>query len=186
MPLYDFKCQNADCGAINEIALTMAERENPGTCRTCFGNLQRIFLSRQEAAQRFDPVVVHYNPTTKQYSFPGHANAPVRAGYERQEIRTLAEVNAFERQRNQAERGRAERVTEDRLRRIEHSEKSRRSEIYAKLGNNISNFGREVMRLSAEQRNARRPKTQDPGFHIDAFHYDKSNRETDGRGRRGQ
>jgi hypothetical protein len=96
----------------------MSERANPGTCpekmsadedlsvtSACGLPLERVYLSREQNAQRFSPIVVHqYADGT--YSLPMSAHAPIPEGARKIELttwrqadRVMAEVNAIERRK---------------------------------------------------------------------------------------
>ena len=45
-----------------------------------------------------DAVMVHVNAKTGEVSYPGHHKAKLRDGYERQYLRSLPEMNKFERE----------------------------------------------------------------------------------------
>lgn len=57
------------------------------------------WLPRQRSGQWDDAtaVLVHVDPTTGDIRYPGHHNAKLKPGYERHYLRSLAEVNQFER-----------------------------------------------------------------------------------------
>ncbi len=42
MPLYEYQCEN--CGAVEELLVSLSERDDPGVaCEECGGKLRRIF-----------------------------------------------------------------------------------------------------------------------------------------------
>ena len=100
MPIFDFRCQE---GHLTEKILTVAERLTPGPCPECGGDLERVYLSRQQEAQRFKPIVIDVSPEGE-FSFPMNEFAPVSLGFARRELRTFAEADAVMRQVNAKER----------------------------------------------------------------------------------
>jgi hypothetical protein len=133
--------------------------------------------TRPEYAQRFEPVVIHRDAQGN-IRTPGSIHAPVPAGFERVELRTAAEIRHFEREMNRRERSRGEDV---RSREEQHwgaQKAASRSELFQAM-RGMSNEGRDYARYAIEQGNQRRHRlaSYDPGFHIEAFSQDASNRE---------
>ena len=180
MPTYDFCCQY--CGEVVERVLTIAERNNPGKC-VCGGAFERMYTSRKEFAHHFDPVVVHYNPKTGQYRIPGAAHTKVPRGFERQELHTISEVRKVQGQINASEYRKVQERIEREHAGIDAIEQRERPALRAAMAH-MTPFGREFARYAMDRGNANRPKSYDPGVHLDAFEYDSSNRSPEYDGRR--
>lgn len=125
-------------------------------------------------AQGFDPVVVHRGPNGE-IRYPGRADAAVPEGYQKVELRTGSEVHAFEREVNAKECSRYERYQEGREAAFADIQGRNRSDLRASM-RNMSEFGRDFARAAIEQNNQKTLGSFDPGFHLEAFHYDASNR----------
>lgn len=127
-------------------------------------------------AQRFDPVVVHYNPATQSYRFPGAMDAVAPAGFERREIRTMGEVRRFQKHWNETERKRVDaKVCKDQAY-LAYSESINRP-VLRQAMQHFSPQMRDFANYVIQRNNDNRPKTFDPGCHLEAFEMDRSNRE---------
>lgn len=128
-------------------------------------------------AQRFDPVVVHFNPTTGEYRFPGAAHAKAPAGYQRQELTTTHDVRKFTKRWNESERRKVDESVCRSQQRIEMSQARHRPDLRMAM-QGMSEFGRDFARLAMEINDRRGAKRHfDPGCHLEAFEMDRSNRD---------
>jgi hypothetical protein len=179
----------------------MARYAENTPCDNCGGPTTQIHLPSGVTITS-DPVVVFKAPDGS-YRFPGDPNGLSaktyeKVGYTRVELRGWAEVRRFERDVNTKEASEIARKVEKRLEMREIGEKMRRSEVIHGLRNGfqipetdekgrrtgrmktvkLSAFGRDLMH-SAMQRNdgKPRPKEYSPGFFVDAFANDRSNRD---------
>lgn len=142
------------------------------TCR--FGREDHGAIFRGNA-QRFDPVVVHFNPTTGKYRCPGSTDAKVPSGFVKQELRTIGEVRKFQKAENENQRKLVDqRVGRANLRRDMIEQRNRPSLRSAMA--HMSEFGRDFARLAIDKSNASRTRTYDPGVFIDAFENNRGNR----------
>lgn len=128
-------------------------------------------------AQPFDPVLI-FKDAQGNVRFPGRNDAPTPEGFRRVELRTVREVRAFEREMNLKETARhdAAQGREDGF----HSylQGRNRAELRA-LMDRMSPAGREFAAVAMEEsdrRQGQRPAF-DPGFRIDVFSDNASNRE---------
>jgi hypothetical protein len=176
MPTYDFKCTSAECEKVVEKILPIAARNEPGPCE-CGGALERVYLTpRQSDAQRFDPIVVHVDPRTGEYRIPGAGDARCPEGYERQELRTIRDIEKFERHANRIERGKSDLHAIREKSYIEHLQHERRGELREAM-KGMSNFGRDLARVAMARNDARIPTAHDCGVHFEILHNDRSNRD---------
>jgi hypothetical protein len=94
----------------------------------------------------------------------------------RVELRTSAEVHAFEREMNRKESGRYQESQENRERARSVRENRDRAELRSRMAS-MSPLGRDFARQAIERNNQRSTNSYDPGFHLDAFNNDSSNRD---------
>lgn len=124
-----------------------------------------------------NPVVIHVSAdgTTR---FPASADAPLPPGFERRELRTIREIESFERRVNQEQQSEHERHLAREHATIGAEVERRHKELLHDM-RTMSPKGRALaevaIRLNAA-RHAARPRFE-AGFHIEALHYDASNRE---------
>jgi hypothetical protein len=186
MPLIDVECPNGHRSEVNR-PLAMWPATPP--CPTCSSSTIQLLLPPQ-TRYFIDPVVVFRGPDG-QYRFPGDANGLsaanyTRQGFERVELRSAADVRRFEKYMTKVEYARASRRVEMHQQQREQRESLTRSEL-RRLMPSMTEFGRQVARTAmARNDNKPRERAHDPGFHLEAFSYDRSNRDEsrDERGRR--
>jgi hypothetical protein len=130
---------------------------------------------RPRRAQNIDPVVVH-RAKDGTYRFPGSADAPIPAGYEKVELRTLAEVDAFSKKVNQHDRSIIDRHVERECQQIEALEAQQRPELRAAM-QRMTPAQRALAEHAIRVNNSRRPKGFDSGFHLEIREMDASNRD---------
>lgn len=149
------KC--ADCGADLEIG------DWPFCGRK--GGHESIF---KRWASPFDPVVIHKDASGN-VRYPGRADAPAPKGFERVELRTVAEVRDFERSvgRREAARHDAAQVREELA--FAQQVKHNRADLFQAMAR-MSNHGRDFARIAIEQNNRRGGrKPFDAGFRVEAL-----------------
>ncbi|MGE0377245.1 MAG: zinc ribbon domain-containing protein [Planctomycetaceae bacterium] len=176
MPTYDFQCQKEGCGRTVEKILSVADRHNSGPCPECGSDMERIYISRREAAQRFDPIVVHVDPKTGAFRVPGAGDARVPDGFERRELRTIREIEKFESQANRYERSRSDMAAHRENMREDAVMGPNRSDL-RRMMQHMSPAGRDLARVAMEQNAKRRRQAYDCGVHFEVLHQDRSNRE---------
>jgi len=129
-------------------------------------------------AQRFDPVVIHRDAAGN-VRFPGAPDAAVPAGFEKVELRTVAEVRQFERGMDARERARFESGQAREGDFYAERQRKDRAELRAAMLR-MSPYGREFAQVAMEEndrKNAGRKTSYDPNFHVECFSMDSSNRE---------
>lgn len=175
--MVDFIC--AKCGAAVEHFYHPSEVPDEILCEIegCEGRarLTLVLKRRRANAQGFSPVLVFRKPDGS-YSFPGVNDAPTPDGYRRVELRTVEEVRDFEREVNRREFDIHDRAESGEDAYYSEVQRRNRAELRAAM-QHMSPAGRdfavEAMRRSDERR---RPRF-DPGFHLEVFSQDASNRE---------
>lgn len=134
-----------------------------------------------EYAQAFEPLVVHVNPTTGHFSYPGSKYDPVPPGYVEQTLSTIDQVERFCRARSDEETGkrrdqiRAEREYWDR--RVHERREFVREEM-KKRGFKGKAFDAITRFVDARREDRyRRLLNQEVHVFSDVISYDSSNRE---------
>lgn len=157
-----------------EASVASAEDPNTTICPSCNGTI-RIGsypfcphgMTGRGDAQRIDPVVLHYNPTTHEYRYPGHASARMPDGFVKQECRTFAEIDSATRKMNAIERRKVDRQVCLEQARIEHIERQNRGDLRMAM-QGMPPLMRDLAQLAIDRNNARRPKHFDANLYSDA------------------
>lgn len=191
MPLIDVKCLS--CETVSEVLRplsdTMGERPWPTPpCPKCDQPTEQIHLSR---ATSYAPAVVVYRMPDGSYRYPGTVDSTTTKNYEklggsRVELRGWAEVRKFESTVNASERRVIEKRIERQLEAQERGTSLRRSDLYHRMktmSEGAKSIGRRLIDMNDRKP---KPQTYDPGFHVEAYSNNRSNREEsrDERGRR--
>lgn len=181
MPMYDFECEK--CGTASEHYLSPSHADDVLPCSEtdCGGSCKRIpsfWYSSPMNAQHFAPVVIHRD-ANGEIRIPAHANAPVPAGYRREELTTIHDVRRVEREINAKDAVKSANFQAIRQEVLGGQLKANREavrDIYHKL----SPQGREfydAMRKQSEARQSRGVRKANPAAYFEAFSLDASNRE---------
>lgn len=186
MALIDVKCANDH---IHEVVRLVRDWPATPPCPTCNAPTVQIHLPPR-VQWSIDPVIV-YRGHDGQFRFPGAPDSPTtrrydREGFQRIELRSAADVRRFESVMNKHEYSRASRRVERAQQQRELRETHTRSTL-RNLMQSMTPFGRALAR-AAMSRNDDKPRerTKDANFVVEAFSYDRSNREDsrDAAGRR--
>ncbi len=130
-------------------------------------------------ARRFDPVTLFRKPDGSYY-FPGRSNEATPEGMQRVELTSAQAVRDFERREN----ARLKSVKEQKLEREDSAfrplKRAKREALKSQM-QNFSGPGRKfaefAMKKSDERPSlSRQAQAYDPGFHVQAFSFDSSNR----------
>lgn len=186
MPLIDVKCENDHTAEVQR-PLAMWPATPP--CPEC-GAATTQYHPPPRSRWTLDPVVVYRTPDGS-FRFPGDTSGSStgkydRAGFERIELRSAADVRRFETQMNRREYARASRRVERQQQMREEREKYSRRELRSAM-ESMSERGRAVARAVVRMNdNKPRERASEAGFHIECFSYDRGNREEsrDSQGRR--
>lgn len=197
MPLYDFSCGEHLFEAFSSFS------QDEMKCRFCDRTAKRDIVSSMQRglppkyertwAQGFTPTTIHVN-SKGEVSFPMHEHAPVPEGYVKKELRTPAEIRKFEKQMGESER---RKYSEHKSR--EHEIMMAKQREYRKTmrqaletgsvmlrdrdGNphrvDFSEADKDFARFCMDRHDARNYMDHhfDPGFYLEAFSNDASNRE---------
>jgi hypothetical protein len=141
------------------------------------------YMAGREPRQ-FQPIVVHRTTAPDgsfQYSYPGRADDPVPAGYEKVELSTLSQADQFVKDRNEEERelrrlhfkGEQEYWQE----RANDRRAIAKSQLEERLGKSNSRIGDMVARAVDARRKKKLEElaNRDTNFHIQALSFDKNN-----------
>jgi hypothetical protein len=174
MVLHDHQCPV--CGKVFEKMVNWDEERTPCAC----GQMAtRVFLSKRAyRAQAFDPVLV-YRDRSGHHRFPGRNSGQVPKGYEPIYLKTTSDVRRFEKQMNQAERERY----------FTHKERTEKAfaeplkygrEHLRQAMQRMSPLGRDLAEAAMRANdNADGVDTKfNPEFHLNAFSFDSSNRDS--------
>lgn len=143
-------------------------------CCKCKGIADTWTEAPQERAQATAPTVIHRN-AQGEIRFPGRADAPLPAGFEKVELRTLKERDRFEREQNSRENRKQAEYRENRERMYSQVERQNRSDLRSRMAS-MSNLGRDFARLAMERSNNKPRPRFDAGFFIESSHLNASNR----------
>jgi hypothetical protein len=205
MPLIDLKCEH---GHVREAYRPLSMWPQTPPCEACGAATEQIHLPKSSEVRSVDPVVVYQAPDGSMRFPPDITSASTamydQKGFTRIELRGFADVRRFERHMNTAElshvRRRVERQQEQHERAVSERraegrrcleqgfqlpERNEKGELTGRIQTvRLSERGRAIMRAAME-RNDRKggPRAQDPGFHSEAYSFDKSNRSSDPRRR---
>jgi hypothetical protein len=179
MPAYDYHCEK--CGVTQEYFLRPMP-PNKLLCATpdCGGEADYApsFYYTSQTAQRFAPVVVHKDAEGN-VRFPGHADAPLPPGFHRVELTDFYQIRKFEKEVNQRDKERASKFHEAKSFLLDGQLKENRR-VMNELVKNFTPRGKafyDKMREVSERKQKTSGRPIDPGFYIEAFTQDSSNRQ---------
>jgi len=187
MPLIDVQCTL--CSIVSEVYRPLSMWPATPPCPHCGGLTDRAWIAPGSRATP-DPVVVYQMPDGS-YRFPGQRESLATRRYDSQggvrlEFRGWQEVRPFEKLMNDRESRILSRRFERQQQAREQSEHSLRSELRSKM-ESMTEAGRLFCK-AVMHRNDRKPlpRPHDPGFRVEAYTDNRSNREEsrDAQGRR--
>ena len=118
-------------------------------------------------AQRFDPVVV-FQDANGNHRVPGRSDVPTPAGYQRVELKTLAEVRRFEREVGVKSYQRHELAAAKDSAACEAARAKLRGELRMDM-QQMSEKGRDFARFAMQQTNDRPRKRYSSDAHLEVF-----------------
>lgn len=136
------------------------------------------FYYTSQTAQRFSPVVVHKDAEGN-VRFPGHADAPLPPGFHKVELTDFHQIRKFEKEINAKDRERASKFHEAKSFLLDGQLKENRR-VMSELVKNFTPRGKEFyakMKEVSERKQKQGGRGIDPGFYIEAFTQDSSNRQ---------
>jgi len=186
MPLIYVACE---AGHVEEVNRPIADWPSTPPCPTCgLATVQRHLPPK--VASSIDPVVIFQAPDGS-FRFPGDPSGLSAANYARQgmtriELRSAVDVQRFSSHMNKRELALSHRKVELRQQMREQREAHMRSNLRNAMSS-MSAKGRDLAReMMRRADNEPRERARDGGFHVQAFEYNRSNREEsrDAQGRR--
>lgn len=91
----DWRCR---CGY--EVLDCLAADNEQRACPQCSAPMEQVWWNRRSANAQWDDstsILLHVHPGTGDIRYPGQHTAKLKDGYERVYLRSLSEVNRFER-----------------------------------------------------------------------------------------
>ncbi len=141
----------------------------------CFQCDSPLEWSRTTTAAPFEPVVF-FEDAAGNKRFPAAPDAPVPAGFERRELRTIHEVRNFERAVNQEERAEWDEYRNAEDRAFGEQRQARHAELRAAM-QHMSPYGRDFAQVAMEQTNRKGRGSYEAGFRLEVFSENAGNRE---------
>jgi hypothetical protein len=187
MPKYTFLCP---VHGEFEVTVPISDHKDHWPCPwngdTEVGGIKILTLSCKETTEQtytpsrpkdwaIKPIVVHVGEGGA-FRFPAHENAPVPKGFNRVELKSISEIESFERKANQRLTAEASIHLEREEQHFAKLQEKLRSELRQRM-QTMSPFGRDFAQFVIDQNNKRGRKKSDVGFHVDILHNDSSNRE---------
>lgn len=174
MPTYSYECP---AHGYFEISCRLADWNDRQPCpkKSCKEIGEQVVLPSDASRHFCEPVVVHF-AADGTYRFPGAANARVPKGFQKRELRTIREIESFERDVNCKLHAEARQHQENEERYYSDVRSQLRSELRMRM-QSMSRQGRDFARVVMALNDQRRSKPTDPGFHTQILHFDQTNRE---------
>jgi hypothetical protein len=173
-PRYSYECP--DHGMF-ELAIPLSKWDDKKPCpeKGCELMGEQVVLPNDSSRHFVDPVVVHV-ASDGTYRFPGAANAKVPKGFEKRELRTIREIEAFERDVNTKLYAEARQHKENEEKFYSEVRSQLRGELRQRM-QSMSQLGRDFAKLAMALNDDRKSRAAEPGFHLQILHFDQTNRE---------
>lgn len=173
MPVYEYICAK---GHTFEIRCRLAEWTDIRPCNQegC-AEIAEQFISPSGSDNEVPPIVIHVD-SEGHVRFPGASDARVPEGFEKRELRTIRQIEAFERDMNCRLRSEARQHQENEERYFSQVRSQLRGELRQRM-QQMSEAGKSFARLAMALNDQRRSKSTETGFHVEILHFDQSNRE---------
>jgi hypothetical protein len=173
VPTYIHECE--DHGRF-EIHCRLAEYDEWKPCPQCKKSSQQVFLPSNTRDCAFpEPIVIHVSADGS-VRFPGDASAKVPKGFEKKELRTIREIESFEKSYNHTLKVEASQHQENEERYFTALHAQNRSDLRNRIAS-MSPLGRDFAMLAMQINDRRKKKPTDCGFFSEILHFDRSNRE---------
>jgi hypothetical protein len=160
-----------------ELILPLSEWDDKKACpqKDCGKIGEQVVLPARSSGEFSVPIVVHV-AADGAIRFPGRGDARVPEGFERRELRTIREIEHFERQMNARLRSESDRHNSNEERHFSEIKAQQRSELRQRM-QGMSEQGRDFARFAMRLNDSRKRKQTECGFHVEVLHFDQSNRE---------
>lgn len=172
--IYHYSCEEH---GLFELILPLSKWDDRMPCPKpeCGKISEQVVLPAGSAGEFSEPIVIHV-AADGAIRFPGRGDATVPAGFERRELRTIRQIESFERQMNTRLRSESDRHNSREERYFGEIRAHLRGELRQRM-QGMSEQGREFARLAMKLNDARCRKPTECGFHLEILNFDQSNRE---------
>jgi putative FmdB family regulatory protein len=170
MPTYSFDC---DKHGVFDLTLPLRKWAEKKKCPKCGKQSLQVLLPSVGRGVFQEPIVVHVDSTGR-VRFPGRRDAKLKKGYERRELKSIREVERFERQMNIKFKAEAEQHNENEDRIYQEAVNKNRRELRSAM-EHMSPAGLAFAKFAINQNNMRKRKSSEVGFHVRILHYDSAN-----------
>jgi hypothetical protein len=141
----------------------------------CSERTEQTYTPERPKNWAIQAVVVHLGKDGA-VRFPAHVNAPVPKGFNRVELRSLGEIEQFERRVNAKLSAEAAIHIENEERHFSILRDQSRSDLRQRM-QSMSLAGKAFAQFCIEENNRCQRKSSDVGFHLNILHFNSSNRE---------
>jgi len=174
IPLYSYECSKH---GIFEVSLPLSRWDDKMKCTTkgCDLFADQVLLPSQGRGTFEVGIVVQVGPSGE-VRFPGHRDAKCPKGFHRKELKSVREVEQFEREMNHKLRNEAERHNDREEKIFKEVQEKNRSDLRQAM-RNMSPQGRAFAQFAIDRNNNRKRKPTDCGFHVQILAFDQPNRE---------
>lgn len=170
MAIYIYECGQ---GHVTERILPISQHRDAIRCPECKKTAKQVFKPTANA-QLHKPIVVFQN-AAGETCYPGDANDPVPAGYERRELRTIREIESFEREERRKGTAEHQRVIEAEEQYFGAIRDKERGDLRQAM-QGWSPLMRDAARAAMEKTDNRRRRRAEGGVMVHILHFDQSNR----------
>jgi putative FmdB family regulatory protein len=172
MPQYEYECEKHGPFALT---LPLSKWDDHKPCPKCKRACEQVLRPREVRGVFEVGIVVHVGPDGA-VRFPGHRDAKCPPGFRQKELKSIREVEQFERNMNQKLRNEAEQhnIREERF--FSEAQSKLRGELRQEM-QHFSPQGRAFAEFAMNRNNNRKRKSSEVGFHVNILHFDASNRE---------
>lgn len=171
MPVYNYECKKH---GVFEISVPLRKWSDRKPCpkEGCGRIAEQVLLPSRGDGHFETPIIVHVSRDGS-VRFPGVADARVPGGFEKRELRSVREVEQFERQVNQRLSSEAARHQEREEKHFAAIQEKNRAELRQAM-QHFSPLGRDFAMAAIQMSNERKRKKSDVGFHSVILHNDSS------------
>jgi putative FmdB family regulatory protein len=172
MPNYQFTCPDH---GVFDLTLPLRKWSDKKPCPQCKKTSEQVLLPSQGRGTFEVGIVVHVAGDGS-VRFPGHRDAKCPKGFHRKELKSVREVEQFERQMNHKLRNEAEQHNDREEKIFKEVQEKNRSDLRQSM-RNMSPQGRAFAQFAIDRNNNRKRKSSEVGFHCQILHFDQPNRE---------
>lgn len=167
IPAYSYECAKH---GIFELSLPLRKWSDRMPCPQCRKISEQVLLPQRGRGEFANPVVIHVD-SKGNYRFPGAPDAKCPPGFVKKELKTIRDIEHFERQFNAKLRSDSDRHHENEERAFAERRAQLRSELRQAM-NHFSPAGRDFAQMAMRINDERKRKTTECGFHVTILHED--------------